>query len=82
MREVEVQLQLIHGGTINRTAILMLMTPLCNYLERIEMELTNTRNLLTDIEARQADLNNEMEHVERIDRILHKDDKRDSDQHQ
>ncbi|PIO55764.1 hypothetical protein TELCIR_22848 [Teladorsagia circumcincta] len=50
----------------------MLMTPLCNFVERLEMELTNTKNLLTDIEARQADLTSEMEHVESVSRILNR----------
>ncbi|VDM58537.1 unnamed protein product [Angiostrongylus costaricensis] len=80
MRELDLQLKSIREGDINRTAILMIMTPLCNYLERIEMELTNTRNLLTDIEARQLDLVDEMRHVERICQILQGDDKRGAGQ--
>ncbi|KJH46197.1 hypothetical protein DICVIV_07758 [Dictyocaulus viviparus] len=73
-REMDAHLQAIQKGSINGTAILMLMTPLSNYVERIEMELTNTKNLLTDIKARQDDLTNEIEHVEQISQILEKDD--------
>ncbi|KAK6055184.1 hypothetical protein COOONC_07311 [Cooperia oncophora] len=72
MKEMEAHIKLIEKGTINRASILMLMTPLCNFVERLEMELTNTRNLLTDIEARQADLNKEIEHVESVSKILNK----------
>ncbi|VDO23849.1 unnamed protein product [Haemonchus placei] len=64
MKEMEAHIKLIEKGTVDQASIRMLMTPLCNFVERLEMELSNTRNLLTDIEARQADLNKEMEHVE------------------
>nr|CDJ93203.1 unnamed protein product [Haemonchus contortus] len=70
MKEMEAHIKLIEKGTVDQASIRMLMTPLCNFVERLEMELSNTRNLLTDIEARQADLNKEMEHVKSVSRIL------------
>lgn len=72
VKEMDVHLKMIAKGNVDRASILMLMTPLCNFVERLEMELTNTRNLLADIEARQADLRREMEHVENVSRILNR----------
>ncbi|RCN29513.1 hypothetical protein ANCCAN_24725 [Ancylostoma caninum] len=72
-REVDAHLKAIAEGKVNNSAILMIMSPLCNYVERLEIELKNTRNLLSDIQGRQADVAAELEHVENIYRILTKD---------
>ncbi|EYB87528.1 hypothetical protein Y032_0261g557 [Ancylostoma ceylanicum] len=69
-REVDAHLKAIAEGKVNNSAILMIMSPLCNYVERLEIE---TRNLLSDIQGRQADVTAELEHVENINRILTKD---------
>ncbi|KHJ83324.1 hypothetical protein OESDEN_16979 [Oesophagostomum dentatum] len=69
-READAHLKAISEGKINRAAILMLMIPLCNYVERLEIEIKNTRNLLSDIQGRQSDLDAELKHVESINCIL------------
>ncbi|KAL6738092.1 hypothetical protein Aduo_011679 [Ancylostoma duodenale] len=72
-REVDTHLKAIGEGKVNNSAILMIMSPLCNYVERLEIEVKNTRNLLSDIQGRQADVTAELDHVENIYRILTKD---------
>ncbi|WKY07706.1 hypothetical protein Q1695_007293 [Nippostrongylus brasiliensis] len=70
LKEMEAHLKMMERGVVDKEAILMLMKPLVNFVERLEMELRNTRNLLMDIEARQADLSKEMKHVDNVCEIL------------
>ncbi|ETN74304.1 hypothetical protein RB195_000136 [Necator americanus] len=80
IKELDAHLKAIDEGRINRPAMLLIMSPLCNYIDRLEIEVKNTRNLLSDIKNRQADLAAELEHVESIFRILERDSSQNNDQ--